>query len=100
MIHSGLGGGSSMPRQQTGWQNLHQNIASLTGNPVGGTFGWPTTTTPGLPSDFGISGDLPGLGSGMIAPGWKPPTSPSGVQASPGLSKNWEGIAFLLLGLM
>lgn len=97
MIHSGLGGGSSMPRQQTGWQNLHQNIASLTGNPVGGTFGWPTTTTPGLPSDFGISGDLPGLGSGMIAPGWKP-APPSTPPPSP--SQDWEGIAFLFLGLM
>tara|TARA_B100000029_G_scaffold379181_1_gene374014 strand:- start:278 stop:532 length:255 start_codon:yes stop_codon:yes gene_type:complete len=84
MIHSGLGGGSSMPQQQRP-VNIGVNIP------------WPTTTTPGLPSDFGISGDLPGLGSGMIAPGWKPapPTMPT-----PRPSQDWEGIAFLLLGLM
>ena len=39
---------------------------------------WPTTITPGLPSDYGI--------------GLKPsPVSPS---------RDWDGIAFLLLGLM
>jgi len=94
-----------MPQQQslTGWQNLHQNIAAASGNPIGGNWGWGTPTTSyDSVSDWrdqtGIGLlDMPGLGSGMIAPGWKPapPSTPS-----PGPSQDWEGIAFLLLGLM
>ena len=112
MIHQGLGGGSSSPQQSssaplTGWQQMHQNISQVSGNPLGGLMNiWnPTTSYDTVDQWRQQTGsgllDLPGLGVGGMPEGfrWDKPVTVPGSQFG-SQAGSLESIAFILLGLM
>lgn len=111
MIHQGLGGGSSNPSQSTsspltGWQQMHQNISQVSGNPVGGLMNiWnPTTSYDSVDQWRQQTGsgllDLPGLGGGGFPDGfrWDRPMTPGSVGTNG--SQTWESFAWLFLGML